>query len=121
MNKRGPGFLLILLLSLILSPSFEFQQEQDTTGHDTVAIREIPTDWYLRDPETDSVQGVSAERVYSTLLKGKPSRTVVVVVIDSDVDIEHEDLKDNLWINEDEIPGNGQDDDKNGYIDDVHV
>ena len=117
MNKRGPGIFLTLLLSLFLSPSFAFQAEQD---QDTTATKEIPSDWYLKDPETDSVQGVSAERAYSTVLKGKPSRTVVVAVIDSGVDIEHEDLKDNLWINEDEVAGNGQDDDKNGYVDDVH-
>lgn len=120
MNKRGPGTLLTLLLSLLLSTSFAYQQEQDTTGQDTTAIREIPSDWFLKDPETDSVQGVSAERAYATYLKGKPSRTVTVAVIDSGVDIEHEDLKDNLWTNEDEIPGNGVDDDKNGYVDDIH-
>ena len=120
MNKRGPGILLTLLLSLFLAPSFAFQAEQDQQAQDTTVAKPIPTDWYLKDPETDSVQGVSAERVYSTLLKGKPSRTVVVAVIDSGVDIEHEDLKDNLWVNEDEMPGNGQDDDKNGYVDDIH-
>jgi cell wall-associated protease len=120
MNKRGPGILLTLLLSLFILPSFALQAEQDTEGQDTTVVA-IPTeDWYLKDPETDSVLGVSAERAYATLLKGKPSRTVVVAVIDSGVDIEHEDLKDNLWVNEDEIAGNGQDDDKNGYADDVH-
>jgi cell wall-associated protease len=116
MNKRGQHALLTLLFSLLMLPSFAFQAEQDTT----IATREIPNDWYLKDPETDSVQGVSAERAYQTLLKGKPARTVVVAVIDSGVDIEHEDLKDNVWINEDEIAGNGQDDDKNGYVDDVY-
>src|SRR5687768_5670015 len=121
MNKRGPGILLTLLLSLFLSPSFAFQAEPEQTEQDTTAIKEIPTDWYLKDPETDSVQGVSAERVYQTALKGKPSRPVVVAVIDSGVDIEHEDLKDNLWINEDEITANGQDDDRNGYVDDIHA
>ena len=120
MNKRGPGILLTLLLSLSISSSFAFQAEQENAGQDTTATKEIPNDWYLKDPETDSVQGVSAERVYSTLLKGKPSRPVIVAVIDSGVDIEHEDLKDNLWINADEIAGNAQDDDKNGYVDDVH-
>jgi subtilisin family serine protease len=79
-----------------------------------------PQDWFLRDPEGDSVLGVSAEKAYNTLLKGKPSRTVLVAVIDSGVDVEHEDLKDVIWTNEDEIPGNGIDDDKNGYIDDIH-
>ena len=116
MNKRGHRAVLTLLLSLFMLPSFGFQAEQDTT----IVTREISTDWYLKDPETDSVQGISAERAYQTLLKGKPSRTVVVAVVDSGVDIEHEDLKDNLWINEDEVAGNGKDDDKNGYVDDIH-
>lgn len=47
-------------------------------------------------------------------------KTIVVAVIDSGVDIEHEDLKGQLWVNEDEVPDNGIDDDNNGYIDDVH-
>src|SRR5688500_5690165 len=115
MNKRDQHALLTVLFSLFMLPSCA-HAEQDTT----IATREIPNDWYLKDPETDSVQGVSAERAYQTVLKGKPSRTIVVAVIDSGVDIEHEDLKDNLWVNEDEIAGNGTDDDKNGYVDDVH-
>lgn len=80
----------------------------------------IPDDWFLRDPEQDSLLGVSAEKTYLTLLKGQPSRTVLVAVIDSGIDIDHEDLKSVIWTNEDEIPGNGIDDDKNGYIDDIH-
>lgn len=80
----------------------------------------VQQNWFLLDPETDKVQGVSAERVYNTLLKGKPSRTVIVAVIDSGVDVFHEDLKDVVWINPGEIPGNGIDDDKNGYIDDIN-
>lgn len=121
MNKRGPRFFLTLLLALFVLPTFAVQADQDTTGQsDTAAVKEVPLDWYLKDPETDSVQGVSAERAYTTFLKGRPSRTVVVAVVDSGVDIDHEDLKDNLWINEDEIAGNGMDDDKNGYVDDIH-
>ncbi|HEX8060679.1 MAG TPA: S8 family peptidase [Cyclobacteriaceae bacterium] len=80
----------------------------------------IGKDWFLKDPETDHVQGVSADKVYETLLKDQPSKTITVAIIDSGVDINHEDLKDVIWTNEDEIPGNGIDDDKNGYIDDVH-
>ncbi len=63
--------------------------------------------------------GMNTDKAYKKLKKKKSSK-VIVAVLDSGVDIEHEDLKDIIWINEDEIPGNGIDDDNNGYIDDVH-
>lgn len=104
-------FLLnVIFLLLFTVPAFSQFLEQ----------KAIPNDWYLRDPEQDSVQGVSAERAYQTLLKDQPSRPVIVAVIDSGIDIDHEDLKGVIWVNEKEVPGNGIDDDKNGYIDDVH-
>lgn len=106
-------YLLLLLLAF-----YGFASAQQSTLHTDSAAR--MRDWFLRDPETDLLQGVSAERAYQTLLKGRPSRTVVVAVIDSGVDIFHEDLKDVIWVNEKEIPGNGVDDDRNGYVDDVH-
>ncbi len=79
-----------------------------------------PSDWFLRDPQQDSVQGLSVEKTYSTLLKDQPARDVIVAVLDTGIDYDHEDLKDVIWVNQGEIPGNGIDDDKNGYIDDVH-
>lgn len=63
--------------------------------------------------------GMNTEAAYK-LLKDRTPQTVVVGIIDSGVDIEHEDFKGQIWVNEDEIPGNGIDDDNNGYIDDVH-
>ena len=63
--------------------------------------------------------GMETEKAYK-MVKKKESQTVVVAIIDSGIDIEHEDLKDKIWVNADEIPGNGVDDDKNGYIDDIH-
>lgn len=83
-------------------------------------IGSIPKDWFLKDPGIDRMQGISAEKAYQTLLKDQPSRTIIVAVVDSGVDIDHEDLRNVIWTNEDEIPDNGIDDDKNGYIDDVH-
>ena len=70
--------------------------------------------WYNKED-----QGMFTEKAYK-FLKKKKSKTVIVGVIDSGVDIEHEDLKGQIWINEGEIAGNGIDDDNNGYIDDVH-
>ena len=75
--------------------------------------------WYLKDPKSDKVFGVGAEKAYQ-LLTGKTPKDVIVAVIDSGVETDHPDLKDVIWVNEDEIPNNGIDDDKNGYVDDVH-
>lgn len=63
--------------------------------------------------------GMETEAAYK-LVKKRDTKTVIVAIIDSGVDIEHEDLQGKIWVNEDEIPGNGIDDDNNGYIDDVH-
>lgn len=52
--------------------------------------------------------------------KEAPGKGTVVAVIDTGVDYTHKDLADNIWVNEGEIPGNGIDDDGNGYVDDVH-
>ena len=87
----------------------------------TQALRQspVPRDWLEKDPVKDSVAGISLDKAY-LLLKGKKSKTVIVAVIDNGVDIEHEDLKRVIWTNTREIPGNGIDDDHNGYTDDVH-
>ncbi len=79
-----------------------------------------PDNWFNLDPTNDKVNGVSTERTYNELLKDKKPVPVIVAVLDSGVDYLHEDLKDVMWVNPGEIPGNGIDDDKNGYIDDIH-
>lgn len=80
---------------------------------------QVPNDWYYGSPG-EGYNGISMRKAYSDFLKDKKTKTVVVAVIDSGIDIEHEDLSDNIWTNPGEIPGNGVDDDKNGYVDDIH-
>ncbi len=75
--------------------------------------------WPHADISTDSVPGMSLAKAYE-FLSGKKTQTTIVAVIDSGIDINHEDLKDQAWINTGEIAGNGKDDDKNGYVDDMH-
>lgn len=70
--------------------------------------------WY------NSSSGLNTNKAYEMVLAEKQSRPVIVAIIDSGVDIEHEDLQKNIWINEGEIPNNNIDDDNNGYIDDVN-
>ena len=76
--------------------------------------------WSHLDLKTDTIPGMSVNRTYSEILPGKTGQQVIVAVIDSGIDIEHEDLKNKIWTNPKEIAGNGKDDDNNGYIDDIH-
>ncbi|MDP6909084.1 MAG: S8 family peptidase, partial [Flavobacteriales bacterium] len=97
-----------ILSVLVLTAVFSFAQEDKKL-----------IGWHQKDASEDNVHGVSAEKALVLLKDRKPKR-VVVAIIDSGVDIDHEDLKDNIWVNENEVAGNGIDDDENGYVDDVH-
>lgn len=76
--------------------------------------------WGHLDLVQDTIPGMSVNKAYDEVIKNKKGKKVIVAVIDSGIDIDHEDLDDVIWTNEDEIPNNGIDDDNNGYIDDVH-
>jgi len=103
---------VLYTLSILALPLVSFGQGNEN---------ETPVaNWQNLDLKTDGVFGISTEKAYKEILKEKKSSTVIVAVIDGGIDIEHEDLKKVLWVNQKEIPGNGIDDDKNGYIDDVH-
>jgi cell wall-associated protease len=76
--------------------------------------------WSHLDIVKDTIPGMSVDKAYAELLKDKKGVKVIVGIVDSGVDIEHQDLKSVVWTNKKEIAGNGIDDDKNGYIDDIH-
>lgn len=97
----------------------EPEQQQKTVDFST--LLEPPQDWHHLDEEESQFRGISSQRAYEILLKDKsPKEEVVVAVIDGGIDIDHEDLKEVIWVNEDEIPNNQKDDDGNGYVDDVY-
>jgi len=75
--------------------------------------------WYTLDAVSDTLHGISLNQAYQ-FLQNKKSTSVIVAVMDTGIDTTQEDLKEILWTNKKEIPGNGIDDDGNGYIDDVH-
>ncbi len=93
---------------------------------DTTPLKESPLtesekhNWGHLDLVRDTIPGMSVDKAYSEIIKGQKGETVIVAVIDSGIDIDHEDLDDVLWTNTDEIPNNGKDDDNNGYVDDIH-
>lgn len=104
MVTRKALFLSCALTSLIL---------QTTTAQNSFEK------WHTSNPATGEYPGISINQMYQ-YLTGKKSQKTIVAVIDSGVDINHEDLKDIIWVNRKEIPGNQVDDDQNGYIDDVN-
>ena len=57
--------------------------------------------WFHEDAKSQKVNGVSSVEAYQ-LLQGKKSKTVIVAVIDAGIDINHEDLKDVIWVNQKE-------------------
>ena len=94
-----------------------FAQSSEKNGSDEDALK----GWHLKDLGNDKLYGISLDQAYNFLNEKKlKSKTVIVAVIDSGIDTLHEDLKPVLWKNPKEIPGNGKDDDKNGYVDDVY-
>jgi cell wall-associated protease len=112
MNIRTRQILFSLFLVLFSSASF---------GQGTYNKSELVKGWHLLDKEKDGVYGISLDKAYDFLrLKNLKSKQVLVAVIDSGVDTLQEDLVHIIWTNPGEIPGNGIDDDHNGYVDDIH-
>src|SRR5258705_5301890 len=99
--------LLLIILTFLASASI-------------AQLAKATENWYHLDPKQDKVNGISTNLAYEKLLKTKTAKTITVAVIDNGTETIHEDLKDIIWINDKEIPGNLIDDDKNGYIDDVN-
>lgn len=109
-------FLLISMFSLTI-----FAQETTQPFAKKTPLTEQQLQrWSHLDIEKDTIPGMSVDKAYAELIKNKKGVKVVVAVVDSGVDTNHEDLKSVIWTNKKEIPNNGKDDDKNGFVDDVH-
>ncbi|SFR57546.1 S8 family peptidase [Maribacter stanieri] len=76
--------------------------------------------WGHLDLVTDTIPGMSVDKAYSEIIKNKKGTKTIVAVLDSGIDLNHEDLVNVLWTNTKEKAGNGIDDDGNGFIDDIH-
>lgn len=128
MNTYIKSFFLLFFFSIILvgcsSSSSIISTPVENIDYSPLKVsplteNELKT-WSHLDLVKDTIPGMSVEKAYSEIIKTKKGKTVIVAVIDSATDIDHEDLDDVLWTNKDEIPNNGKDDDNNGYIDDIH-
>jgi subtilisin family serine protease len=109
MNRTSKGFVIMIILALFT-----------TTGFAQNSVKQsVPNGWHLQDASTTGAWGISLDKAYE-FVKGKKSKTVIVAVLDGGIDTAQEDLKEVLWRNPKEVAGNGKDDDKNGYVDDIN-
>ena len=108
------------LLSLVVMAGLSFSATAQTLTKKAKLTETELNRWSHLDLAKDTIPGMSVDKAYAELLKGKKGVPVIVGIVDSGVDIEHDDLKSVVWTNKKEIAGNGIDDDKNGYIDDIH-
>jgi len=89
--------------------------------------KSLPKFEAFNDPKTSKIwsfldakfHGVSVNKAYMNAIS-EAKEEIVVAVVDTGVDYNHEDLKNVMWTNRGEIPGNNIDDDNNGYVDDYH-
>jgi cell wall-associated protease len=76
--------------------------------------------WGHLDLVADTIPGMSVDKAYNEIIKNRKGTKTIVAVLDSGIDLNHEDLDGVLWTNTKEKAGNNIDDDGNGYIDDIH-
>ena len=115
-------FLILFSLTLICCKNQELHYIPDQLNSikKEDSINFDKKQWFAKDIEKDSIPGISLDRAYKEILKDKTGTEIIVAVIDGQVDVAHEDLSANIWINKKEIADNNIDDDNNGYIDDVN-
>lgn len=126
-HSLSPRSAFISFLALILfgcgpkPSSYSFIEIENSSFSKSSELSDSEAQrWGHADLERDTIPGMSVTRAYEEVIGNDKGETVVVAVVDSGIDLEHEDLDGVLWTNSDEIPNNGKDDDNNGYVDDVH-
>ncbi|WP_025742946.1 S8 family peptidase [Aquimarina pacifica] len=127
-NRVNINLTLILITLFIMgscktttTTSSKSLLETKDTPSKKISLTEAQLEnWNKSDPILDTIPGMSVDRAYRELIKNRKGETIIVAVIDTGVDIEHEDLDDVIWVNPKEIIGNKIDDDNNGYVDDIN-
>jgi len=114
---EGPSSVVAVRGGAGSSPSRQFWVEQQ--AHSDEQFENDPAAhqlWGLHDFAGFDIDAPQAWKIST----GDAGAGIVVAVIDTGIDYKHEDLREQMWVNSREIPGNGIDDDGNGYVDDVH-
>lgn len=124
--KTSIGLLLFSFIVSGCAAGLALKEEPLSRDISAIAEKKKPLEgellkgWGNLDMYTDTIPGMSVERAYKELIGKKTGVPVIVGVLDSGTDIHHEDLASVIWTNKKEVAGNNRDDDKNGFVDDVH-
>jgi len=125
MNFKSKILALSVFFLVSCSKSYIYKTESVTSitvvkpKSSKLTIEQVNV-WQHKDIINDSIPGISLDKAYSKLLENKKCDTTIIAVIDTRIDINHEDFKKFIWVNKNEVPNNGIDDDRNGYVDDVN-
>ena len=117
MKKAIIIFVLFFAIGCVrsLQPIISYSSKTKTKVYNEKELQK----WEFFDIENDSIPGISLLRT-NTIIKNKKEKEVIIAILDTEIDTNHEAIKPFLWINKNEIPDNGKDDDKNGYVDDIN-
>ncbi|AUC74862.1 S8 family serine peptidase [Olleya sp. Bg11-27] len=124
MHRVYSSFCLLFLTICVNSCKTRFVHNPIIEKQNKISTKQFIDDnlkvWHHKDIIDDSIAGTSLDKAYDLILKNKEGKEIIVAIIDMQIDINHDDLKNSIWINKKEIFNNKIDDDKNGYIDDLN-
>jgi cell wall-associated protease len=120
--KMKSLYILSLFIVILIGCKSTKHSKVTTLKPDTEKQLAIPDQktWYKKDFQKDNIPGISLDKWYAQNKKKPKNNNIIVAVIDTQIDLKHEDLQGVIWTNAKEIPDNGIDDDNNGYIDDCN-
>ena len=108
-------FICFTLISFLILISCSIFNKKNESRYNAKIVN-----WQHKDLSEDNIHGTSFEKWTNLNKKKKENKEIVVAVIDTQIDLNHENLQKQFWINQKEIPNNKIDDDGNGYIDDTN-
>ncbi|MFZ6664220.1 S8 family peptidase [Peijinzhouia sedimentorum] len=111
LSRRAIASLLVLFIFSLQPIAFQ--------GYSQSAGPKPAKNWFHLDPEVNGPKGISTQKAYE-FVSDRGSRKIIVAVIDSGIDTNHPDLNSKIWTNDGEEAGTKQDNDGNGYVDDIH-